>query len=104
MVATGLGLSSWLVDCRVAAVLEERFGFLCFAILVVGRLGVGAFVVAALRRGDDANDAGRRLGGSGSMSTSMTAQRRLSGAVVVAGAKDLASTGTRGCCCCCCWC
>jgi hypothetical protein len=34
MVATVLGLSSWLVDCRVAAVLE-RFGFLCFAILVV---------------------------------------------------------------------
>jgi hypothetical protein len=29
-----MGWSSWLVDCCVAVVLE-RFGFLCFAILVV---------------------------------------------------------------------
>jgi hypothetical protein len=35
-------------------------------------------------------------------SASTTARWRLSGAVVVAGAKGLASTGTRGCRCCCC--
>jgi hypothetical protein len=114
MVATGLGLSSWLVDCHVAVVLEH-FGFLCFAILVVGRLGVGAFVMAALGRGDDANDAGQRLGGSGLMRVLL---RRLGGgcrvlllwqvlkvslvwvleavAAAVVGAKGLTNSSCRG--------